>query len=54
MFFASQLMFFIRIFLRSWRYASVTSMMESLEKKAVNVSVLRGNNATINENYPLI
>jgi len=47
-------MFFIRIFLRSWRYASVISMMESLEKKAISIAETRENDIPINENYPLI
>ena len=54
MFFASQLMFFMRILLRSWRYASVISMMESLEKKAISIAETRENDIPINENYPLI
>ena len=54
MFIISQLMFFLRILLRSWRYASVTSMMESLEKKSVIVTGVRENEISINENYPLI
>ena len=54
MFVASQLLFFIRILLRSWRYASVISMMEILEKKAVGIAGIRENEILINENYPLI
>lgn len=54
MFLISQLMFFMRIFLRSWRYASVTSLMESLETRAVNFSGTGENGGIINENYPLI
>jgi len=51
---ATQGLFFIRIFLRSWRYASVISMMEKLEKKAVSSSVIIENDISINENNPLI
>jgi hypothetical protein len=54
MFLASQFMFFMRILLRSWRYASVTSMMEILEKKAGGVAGIRENETLINEKYPLI
>lgn len=50
---ATQILFFIRIFLRSWRYASVITMMEKLEKKAVP-SVMLNNYKSINENNPLI
>lgn len=51
---ATQIFFFIRILLRSWRYASVISMMEKHYKKAVVQSIINENEIFINENNSLI
>jgi hypothetical protein len=39
MFLVSQILFIIRIILKTWRYASVTSVMEELNKTRENISV---------------
>ncbi|HOB84347.1 MAG TPA: hypothetical protein PK521_07875 [Bacteroidales bacterium] len=49
----TQVLFFIRIFLRSWRYASVISMMESLGKDNYTDQAETGKYIYTFENNPL-